>query len=147
MGNSIDDFLNHRGSGGRQSKMLKGWKTAGMTRLWLHTKVLPAPLWVHKFLRVVVFEDKGTRQSTHNVWQDLMVCHESEATAKQWIDFVREREEFAPPIEHCAMCRFQHTVRKLVLAGKLDPVAPIFRFEADDPKDTRVLHAGGFGGT
>lgn len=140
--NSTDDFLNHRGTEYGDSNYLKSWKDDGSIRVWLHTLKLPQPIWQHKFARVQVRTDKTTKVVRREVWGWTMVCREEEDILKSRRDRKDDGSRSSPP-GRCPMCRLSEHVRSLVLSGKVDLTAPLWRIEGDDPAHTRIIYAGG----
>lgn len=143
--NSVDDFLDHEGSGGRRGKYLRSWTKDGSIRIWLHTRRMPVAVWQHPFRQLVVFEDKDTRESTKAYWSKPQTCWETEAFLKE--QYKRDEEsgvlEVGAP-RRCSLCRMIDCVHRAVFSGTLDWTAPVFRFEGStDPKNDAVLHAGG----
>lgn len=141
MPNDIDDFLAHR-SNDRGGNRLKGWKENGSITVWIHTKHVPRPRWAHRFPRLVVRDDRDTGETRREVWSSDLVCFESEEVLKaQYRRTEDGKREKAP--RACPMCRFIEWTRHMVDKGKLHWCRPVFRFDADDPTKSRILHAGG----
>ncbi len=145
MTNSIDDFLNHKSGSGGGGSYLKRWKKDGEIVVWLHTGFIPTAVWQHPFPKPVVTEDKDTGEARRNVWGGAYTCHEGEdVLKKQFFHNNDGSREVAP--RACGFCRTIEWFRLMVGSGKLHWCKPIFRFEATDPRDTRVVHAGGIFG-
>lgn len=97
-------------------------------------------LWRHGLPRIQISEKDGSRM----VWGGNFVCHEEERPTLI-NQFRRDREtgERLHPPQACPICKMVEWCWQQIDAGKLDWLTEVFRFEADIPKDTRVLHAGG----
>lgn len=143
---SLDQFLKHSGrGGGGKRNFLKSWKDTDdhSITVWLHTAAPILALWRHGWPNVVPREDSKTKVVTHEVWTNRLVCHEDEETLTQqfWKDKgTGEREH--PPVR-CPMCKMIDYVRMLVVRGECDWKAPIFQFNASDPKKSVTITAGG----
>ena len=136
----IDNFLTHRTSD--RGAYLNKWKKDGRVNVWLHTECLPIAVWRHTGVpKVVVLEDKQTGEATRRVWIGNWVCHEDEGVLKKQYKVGADGAREAPP-QYCGICRLVDHVRRSVLSGRIDWLEPLFRFEADDPKETVVLFAG-----
>lgn len=138
--NSIDDFLNHKSSS-RGGSFLKSWKDDGSVVVWLHTKHVPKALYQHALPKVVAKEDNNgvTRRE---VWGGKYVCHEREDVLREQYKRTTEGQREFPP-KRCPLCRMIEWVRLMVEGGRMSWCRQVFRFDCDDPKKTRILHAGG----
>lgn len=144
--NSIDEFLGHSGSSGR-NRYLRDWKKKGFINIWLHTRRLPLANWAHNFPQLVVFEDKETRATTKAYWGRPINCWEDESFLK--VQYKRapdgQLEEAKPG--KCSMCRVVDEIHLAIHNGELDWLDEVFRFEGStDPKNDQVLYAGGVTG-
>jgi hypothetical protein len=138
--NSVDDFLSHR-STERSGGFLSGWKKDGKVDTWM--VCLPVALWRHGGVpRVVVVENKTTKENETRVWSGNWSCHETEDVLKKQYKRDEEKNRVAPP-NYCALCRLTDVMFHLVTSGRVDWLKPIFKFEGDEAKETKVLHAGG----
>lgn len=144
--NSVDDFINHRGSTMGKSNFLK-WKKDGVGRVtvWMHMSLLPQPVWIHPFIKVVVRTDEKTRKQETRVWMDRLVCHEDEDVLKEYKKD-RSDPEVRAKLTHCGMCRFDDWLMTQIKSGKLDPLKPVFHFKSDNDDETKLFHAGGLVG-
>lgn len=140
---SLEGFLTHNPND-RFSKFVGNWKKADPPQLdvFLHTKMLPVPVWRHPMYKVLVIEDKATKEPVMRVWGDNLVCAEHEVVLKaQWRrkpDGTRE-----VPVQSCCQCKLIDAVYLLLEEEKLKWTQPILRFQGDLAKETRVIHAGG----
>jgi hypothetical protein len=140
--NSVDDFLGHKTSN-RSGGSLDKWRKEGKLIVWLHTGLLPTAVWQHGGIpRLVITkdeDDKPQRKFFGGKWN----CPESEdflkGQYKRNDDGTREEDEPA----HCGLCRFEEWLYQEVVAGRIKWTDQAFRFDATDPKDTVILHAGG----
>lgn len=150
---SMDEFLSHRGNE-RAGEFLGNWRKnkdgSGKSRLnvFFHCKQLPIALWRHGLPKVVIREDDDG-ESVRRVWQGQYNCWEDEGVLRrQYQRFDDGTRKHKP--KRCGVCRLIESVRDMVEEGQLSWTAPLFRFLADDPKETQVIHAGGlcnlFGG-
>lgn len=143
-GMSMDEFMGHSNRSTKK-KYLKNWKKESpyAITVWLSCLSSIVALWRHGFPRIELVEDKQTKQKTKEVWTYRLVCYEDEDVIKHagWRDRVTgEREK--PPVL-CPHCKMIEDVYQRVLRGELGWADPIFRFQADDPRKTRVIHAAG----
>lgn len=139
--NEIDDFLNHKSSE-RGGSYLKSWKDNGSVVVWIHTKHVPKAVWIHPLPKVVVREDRNSGSPTREVWGGSYICYEREDTLKKQYKRTDSGQREFPP-RRCPICRFVEWVRLMVESGKMNWCREVFRFDADDPQKTKVLHAGG----
>ena len=138
----IDDFLQHKTSGGRGA-YLTGWKKEGKVNTWLHTQRLPMAVWRHAHIpKVVVLEDRQTNESVRHIWSGEWVCPEDESVllSQYAVDPKGAREN---PPEYCPICRLNDYIRRAVQAGRIPWTKEVFRFEGDVEKERLILHAGG----
>ena len=139
--NSVDDFLGHR-STERSGGFLSGWKKDGKVDTWM--AALPVAFWRHGGIpRVVVVEDKQTKENVTRVWSGNWGCHEDESVLKKMYRRNKETGELEMPRHYCPLDRLIETMYQLVKAERVDWLKPIFKFEGDEPKETVILHAGG----
>lgn len=144
--NTVDDFLNHKGSEGGSGKRLKSWaKDPGYMNFWLHTKQMPCSVWFHRIPELVVRQDKDDRTIVKkNVWGRQHACWEDESILKKQRFRTPEGRREHPPTK-CGICRLVEAIRELVIDGKLQDTDVLFEFTgSDDPTENKVLHAGGF---
>jgi hypothetical protein len=142
---SMDEFLNHK-STDRGGSFLGNWKKDGKIVVWMHRKQMPVAVWQHKLPKIVVREEGDDDESVTHVWTGEYVCHEDEAVLKKQYKRDRESGEREVPPRRCPVCKLVEHVRALVDEGKIDETAELFRFEADDDDETRVVHAAGMYG-
>lgn len=136
----INEFLNHKSSD--RGAFLKNWKEKKKLNVFLHTRVLPLPIWQHGLPKVVVLDDEDG-ESTRKVWTGKHVCHETEDVLKRQFKRDEDGDRIAPP-KRCGICRTAEHVRGMVRRGEVGMCDPLFRFEASAPEDTVVLRAAGF---
>ena len=144
--NTVDDFLNHKGTEGGSGKRLKSWaKDPGFMNFWLHTKQMPCSVLFHRIPELVIRQDKDDRSVTKkNVWGRQHACWEDESILKKQRFRTPEGRREHPPTK-CGICRLIEAIRELVLDGKLQDTDVLFRFEgSDNPTENKILHAGGF---
>lgn len=139
--NSVSAWLNHDTKGPRAGAgFLKGWKKDGSINVFLHMAQPPTFLWQHNLPTIVPVEDPKSKQVTRHVWGRPSNCAEDESVLKN-----RKRADGrrVAPYQDCGVCRFVEWVRRGVDDGRLDPLKVLFNYQADDPKESTVLHAGG----
>lgn len=144
--NTVDDFLNHKGSEGGSGKRLKSWaKYPGYMNFWLHTKQMPCSVWFHRIPELVVRQDKDDRTIVKkNVWGRQHACWEDESILKKQRFRTPEGRREYPPTK-CGICRLIEAIRELVLDGAIQDTDVLFEFTgSDDPTENKILHAGGF---
>lgn len=143
-GMTIEDFMNHstRGGGGR-GKTLRGWKEKGAVTVWLSCQASIYTLWRHGFYRCEPRENKDTKEKTVEVWQDKLVCFETEEDLKKrfWRDKQTGEREYPPKL--CPDCLMIEDVYQKVERGEIDWLEPLFVFRGTDSSKDVVLHAGG----
>ena len=138
----IDEFLQHRAGGSRGAYLTK-WKKDGKVNTWLHTERLPMAVWRHGGIpRVVVLDDRQTNESVRHIWSGDWVCAEDESVLREQYSLDDKGAREHPP-EHCAICRMNDYIRRLVTAGRMPWTEPVFRFEGDVETETQTLFAGG----
>jgi hypothetical protein len=150
---SMDEFLGHRGND-RAGEFLGNWRKnkdgSGKARLnvFFHCKQLPIALWRHGMPKIVIREDEDG-ESVRRVWQGQNNCLEDEGVLRRQYHRFDDGSRKHPP-RRCGVCRLVAAVDDMIEEGQLSWTAPLFRFVADDPKETQVIHAGGlcnrFGG-
>jgi len=144
---SMDEFLNHksRSSGGGGS-FLGNWKKEGKINVWLHTRINPIAVWHHQMPKYVTRKEGDDEEEVRHVWGEKYVCHEDEdVLLKQYFRDKETGERKVPP-RRCPVCKLLEHVRSLVEEGKLQDVSPVFKFEGDVEKETRIMHAAGLYG-
>jgi hypothetical protein len=142
---SLDEFLAHRGNA-KGGAYLKDWKKEGKLNVFLHTKILPVAVWQHTVPKIVLWEDKDTGDTTRRVWVGKFVCPEAEEVLqRQYKRDENSRARLSPP-RKCGLCKLTEHVHSLVQEGKVGYAEKLFRFEAENPEDTRVTHAAGIYG-
>lgn len=141
---NVEDFLNHS-TQDRGGKFLSKWKKnePPVVDTWNHTQRRPVILWRHGLPKVVVKEGKSGGDVTM-VWGGQYNCHEDEGVLKTQYRRNDDKSRKNPPTT-CGLCRLNEAVYYMIQNGKLDWLEPLFSFEADDPKQNAVLHAGGLG--
>jgi hypothetical protein len=144
MSDELSDFLNHRSSDSSGS-FLKGWKKEGEITVFLHTKVVPIPLWVHNLPKIFLQDVKGSDDKVRRIFGGEYVCWEAESTLKAQHKRDDDGNRTHPP-QKCPDCRLVECVRDMVDEGQLGFTQPIFKFVADDPEETRIINAGGLYG-
>lgn len=143
MGNKVDDFLKHRTSDRGGGAFLKGWKEKGKVNVWLHMQHTPLAIWQHGLPRIHIQEDKDTKEATRRVFSGRLNCWESEAVLKK--QYKRDKDSGLRDIDprSCGVCKLLEWMHQGILKGKLPIETPVFQFDADDPKESVTLHAGG----
>lgn len=144
--NTVDDFLNHKGSEGGGGKRLKSWaKDPGYMNFWLHTKQMPCSVWFHRIPELVIRDDKDDRtKKLKNVWGRQHACWEDESILKKQRFRTPEGTREHPPTK-CGICRLIEAIRELVNDGKIQDTDVLFEFTGSDkPEENTILHAGGF---
>lgn len=144
--NSVEDFLNHRGSESSGAKRLKGWaKDPGFLNFWLHTKVLPTSIWYHRIPELVVRPDKNDSSRTlRNIWPRQHACWEDESILKKQRFRTADGTREHPP-KKCGLCRLSEAVREMIKDGVIKDTDVLFEFKgADKAEENTLLHAGGF---
>lgn len=99
-------------------------------------------LWRHRLPRPVLLEKDNEKV----VWGGQYGCHEQEDPT---LTYQRVREKDGRrryPPEACGLCKMAEWFYQQVSYGDMDWMTKVFRFEADDPRNSRVLHAGGMCG-
>lgn len=144
---SVDDFLNYKGSENSGAKRLKNWKEKGYLNFWLHTKQFPCAVWYHSLPELVVRTKKDDPSVTmKNVWSRSHVCWEDETVLKKQ-RFRNANGEREHPPKRCGLCRLNEAIRAMIRSGQIKDTDVLFRFEGSDkPEENRVLHAGGLTG-
>lgn len=143
--NTVDDFLNHKGSEGGGGKRLKSWaKDPGYMNFWLHTKQMPCSVWFHRIPELVIRQDKDDRTVTKkNVWGRQHACWEDESILKKQRFRTQDGTREHPPMK-CGICRMIEAIRELITDGKIQDTDVLFEFTgSDDPTENKVLYAGG----
>jgi hypothetical protein len=141
---ALQAFLTHRTSE-RGSNFLKGWRKKGSIVVFLHRRYIPRCVWVHPIPRVYVKQDKQSGASERKIFTGEWICWDPEAVVKARYrrdDYGRRK---TPP-QSCPVCKLIDFVYEQVVTGKLDLAQPLFQFDAEDPRDTRRIHTGGFVG-
>lgn len=147
-GMSLDEFLGHKSSSRDGGKILN-WKKRKppVITTWLHTGAPIIALWRHGWPRIVEIERDGVKQ--REVWGGNFNCHEHEDVLRRQYKRGPRGERLDPP-KSCPMCLLIEYLHTEVDEGRLSWVEPVFKFEADDDRETQVLTAGGlynaFGG-
>jgi hypothetical protein len=143
--NSTEDFLNYRGSEGGGGSRLKSWKEKGYLNWWMACRRSLFSVWYHGFPELVVRKDKQDASKTlKNVWGRNHVCLEDESVLKKQRFRHADGDREHPP-QRCSQCFSVEAVRRMVRDGVIKDTDVIFRFDgADNPKENRVIHAGGF---
>lgn len=119
------------------------WKTRSGSKVnvFLHTKILPISLWRHGIPKFFVKEDDGG-EALVRVFSDNLNCWEEERVLKRQYKYDNGKREIPPVV--CPLCLLIEAVKKLIDDEKLEWTTPLFRFLGDDPKESVVIHAGGF---
>ncbi len=142
---SVDDFLNYRGSEGNGGKRLKSWaKDKGYLNFWLHTQQFPCAVWYHRLPELVVRTDKDDPSITRkNVWGRQHVCWEDDTVLKKQHFRSGEGEREFPP-KRCGICRLNEWIRSAIREGVVRDTDILFKWDGSDkPEENTVLHAGG----
>jgi hypothetical protein len=142
----LDSFLNHR-TRDNTSGFLKGWKKdPGHITVFLHRKYMPKAVWQHPIPKVTIMEDKNDKSiQVKRVFGGDFVCWEAEDLLKAQYDRDNDGNRTKPP-QRCGVCRFVEWVYDAVSSKQIRWTDVLLRFDADDPKETRILRAGGIYG-
>jgi len=143
---TVEEFLNHRGSEGSGSKKLKSWaKEKGFLNFWLHTKQLPTAVWYHRIPELVIRTDKDDPTRTlRNVWGRQHACWEDESILKKQRFRTADGYREHPP-KSCGLCRLAEAIREAIIAKEMKDTDVVFEFTGSDkPEENVHLHAGGF---
>ena len=138
---SMEEFLSHK-STDRGGGFLGNWKKKGKFRLFLHTRILPQPLWQHAFPRIAVKEDDDGEAVKH-VWTGKYACCEPESVLKK--QYKRDDESglrLLPP-QKCGACKLLDWLWHAVDEGKINWTDIVFDFDGDFPDEHKQLHAAG----
>lgn len=138
----FDDFLKHSHQGSR-GKKLQGWHDKGSVNIVLHPKASIIAFAKHNIPDVIDFKDKDTKQSTRKVWQQTYICKETKEFLKSQTRRDDSGKRLIPPTL-CGIDKLYDYILQEIKAGRLSWIAPLFRFEGDDPQDVQVIHTGGF---
>lgn len=143
-GYSIDEFLGHQTSSSRGG-YLRGWakRDNHQVDVWLHTQGGIWPLWRHGLPRRVNITREGS--PAWEVWGGDYNCWESEKVLTRQFRRDDDGNRMSPP-EVCPICKLIEWVRSEIFAERLDWTEKIFRLEADNAADSRIIHAGGITG-
>ena len=138
---SMEDFLSHK-STDRGGGFLGNWKKKGKFRLFLHTRILPQPLWQHGFPRIAVKEDEDGEAVRH-VWMGKYACSEAEAVLKK--QYKRDDDSGARliPPQRCGACKMLDWLWHAVDDGTIKWTDVVFDFNGDVPDEQQRLHAAG----
>lgn len=140
--NSVDEFLSHRSVEPKKT-FLVNWKKKGgpgYIDVWLHTKRIPAPVWVHSFPVKKTWTDKLTGDEVTAYFPEKFVCHESDKFLKEFHrDLAMGKNSVVP--EKCPMCKLIHHVRTQIARGKLSWTDALFA--VGEGRNEVVFHAGG----
>jgi hypothetical protein len=142
---SLDDFMSHSTTSARGT-FLKKWKerrpVPPATKPTCNTVLLMQDsiyvLYRHDFPRVHVMKETNEKV----VWSGNYVCSEEEKVLKNMYRRDNEDRRTEPP-KTCGACKLIEWTYQQILDGKLSWTEPVFRFEADNAKNTKLLHAGG----
>lgn len=140
----LSDFLGHKPSSGGGGNYLKNWKKREdkAFNALLHTRAGFIALWQHPVPKIQEWEDKnGVKHQ--DAWSGSYNCLEDEAVLKEQYKRDKETGERKRPPKVCPMCRLIERIRAMVDAGELKFTQLLFRWEGDDPKEAREIHAGG----
>jgi hypothetical protein len=144
---SIDDWLNHRGTEKMGGGFLGNWKEDGHIGVWLHTKRLPISLWQHTFPDRVVVPDKHSGDPRVAFWGRPKNCHEDLTVLKKRYKRDRQTHERDVPPLKCPLCKLEEAVRRMIREERLSWTDKVFVFKgATEAKDNMVIHAGGLFG-
>ena len=133
---SLNDFLGHKTSV-PFGKRFGNWKENGPATIWLHRRLPFQIIWTHGFSQVVKKQDDSI-----DVWGASFVCHDSEEVVQKQFKRDDDGARIVPP-QKCGICKMLDWISVQVAVQEISWVAPIFRFEGDDPKNNRIYRAGG----
>jgi hypothetical protein len=142
-----DNFLGHKTSAPRGSYLTKwkdrpplaGAKLPGVNTV-LKREDYAYVLWRHNLPRVVV-KDDGEKV----VWSSSHICWEDEKIILKQRKRLDDDTRSFPP-RACGICRLLEWIYQEIAAERISWVQPVFTFEADDPRESQTLHAGGMCG-
>lgn len=135
----LDAFLGHSGSSGGGA-FLKNWKDDGRIDVWLHPSAKIVPLWSHNWY--TVGKDRETHEPILRTYR--VVSLEREAVLKHRYRRNDDGTREHPP-EICPFSKLLEWVEQAIRQGVISWTDEIFAFD-DVPKDSMVIHAGGFTG-
>jgi len=137
---TLEEFLSHRASE-KSGDFLK-WREDGEVDVWLHTKVMPIALWQHRIPTVVVLDDRDSGEQVTRVWSRPYNCPEDEGILKkQYRTDDTGRRKFPP--RTCPVCKLLNWLEVAVQERVIGWTQPFLQFEADDPEESIIIHAGG----
>lgn len=136
---SMDEFINHKTT--ERFRRMDDWKEKGKLDTFPHRRINPVIVPRHNIPTVFVQDDDG--DPVRRCFRRPYVCYEHEAVVKKQ-GKLNKAETREVPTLYCGLCRVVDTVRMMVVEGQLDWLDPIFRFTADNPEETTIIHAGGF---
>lgn len=143
---SFDEFQGHKAQSGSKTQYAKSWRKDGKTRRWLH---MGAPILLvqqHDLPQIVEGkDDDGDR--VLKLYNRSFNCTEPEAVILDQNERSRDTGARDLPPEKCPICKAVEWIFQRVRDGKVDWLAPAFRWEnPQDDKKSTVLHAGGLTG-
>lgn len=141
---SMADFLNHDTKSGKGAKFMKSWKKRDDKAIntFIHCSAPIMAVYQHNWPRLKELKDKNDN-TVITVWGDDFNSWEDGATLKAQYDFDKETGERVVPPTVCPMSIMLMHVRRLVDTGKISWTEKLFAFIADDPKESKILYAGG----
>jgi len=141
MTRGFDDFLKHTGSQS-SSGYLKNWHDDGMVDVWLTPAGGWDVRWPHGFFQLGKKRDKKGNEYDGVRWMRWN-CHEKETILKKQ----RKRDDSDRRLVPPAVCPFDmaiELVRSMIVAGRISPTQPLFKFETD--QEDEVILAGAWTG-
>lgn len=143
---SLDEFMNSSTSSGYSSflQQPKKWPVLPDIKpavkgvnVVLHRKDSIYMLWRHGMPRIHI-----TEKEEKKVWGANHVCFEDESVLRNQHKRDDDGLRKVTP-RTCPLCKMIEWFYQQITNGDLEWTDEIFRFEGDDPRENRVLHAGG----
>lgn len=136
------EFRDHS-TGSEYGTMLKGWKDRKppIFNSVLHRTAGIYCLYIHKIPRLVTTE---TDKKVH-AWSGNYNCWEDEKNIKrQYMRHEDDTRKFPP--EKCGVCKLNEWFVQQIWDQKISWLEEVFKWEADDSDETRIVHPGGLTG-
>lgn len=140
----VEEFLDHKGSAGGGKYI--DWKKNKQTQFWLHPGSHIHGIWNHPWAVTAKAKDKNTEEEILRVFGRKFNCHEPEFVLQKRNFRDRKTGERELPPKVCPMCLMLEHVRGMVRRGEISWVDEVFRFEGDNPDETRSMTAAGLYG-
>lgn len=160
-GYGIDAFLDYTTkTSGRGNGRLKNWKKSidekhGQITFWLHTMVMPIPVWTHQQVFNVVEVEDDSGEKKLKVFPRRFNCHEGPVMVKIGKDTVplaslQKWRNDDGTAEHqptvCPNCILPGVVAQMVNKGQIGYTDVVFEWRGSDEDSLVQLRAGGIYG-